>query len=281
MYKTRYMKNRQTIFILSDPYTEVGSLLYEMALSPFMRDGIETRRITSDFITSGELIDHPDSVLVLPGSNDGNGYRAHMNGAGWKNEKSFLEAGGHALHICASAYMGHESYGFDEKDGRVSSYTSLTPIFSGHAHGPIRELYDPQRPWRPLMNTHDVAMLIHYPQAGGEVMTASAYSAGPRLPEPSGNNTHVIARFRDATNQPPAILAQQIGKGCAVISSPAIEINGAAMINHIRPVNEISIQMRAYAEALAEHEPGRSSLWEDVWTNYLLPTTARISKPEL
>ncbi len=255
------------ILVLSDPFVEVGCLHFSLALSPFAKEGIEIRRITSGFITSGELLEHPNSVLVLPGSGDGDGYRQSMNGTGFQNERLFLEAGGRSLRICAAAYMAYESYGFHDK--RYDN--SLSFLFRGHAHGPISELYHPERPWRTLLDTHDIAMLDHYRADGSVVMAASAYSAGPRLPETE--NAHIIARFRDARDTTPAVLASQVGEGLSVVSSVALEINGAFVAKNLRPQTPHHIAMQGYAESLAEYEPERSGLWHDVWENYLLADT--------
>ncbi len=252
-----------TIYVLSDPYVETGSLWFSLSVEPFEERGIQVKRITSDFIRSGEIITHPNSVLILPGSNNGDGYRTHMNGQGFANERLYLEAGGRSLRICAAAYMAYESYGFQDR-----RYSSLSYLFEGHAHGPIEELYNPLRPWRNLMDTHDIAMLDHFHSDGSVSKAASAYSCGPRLPETEG--ARIIARFQDAQNRTPAVLATQIGQGLSVVSSVALEINGAITYKATSSDNENVRIFREYAKALAAHEPERSQLWKDVWDNYLL-----------
>lgn len=253
------------LFILNDPYTETGSLTCQSVLEPLRARGFSIHPVPSDFIRSGELLDYPESVLILPGSADGDHYRLNLEGVGFHNERIFMEAGGKSLRICATAYMAYESYGFYN-----ARYNSLHPLFQGHAQGPVEELYRPHQTWRTLLNTHDIAILQHFAATGKTAEAAAAYSAGPRLPEPEEENCRIIARFRDAVDQTPAVIAKRIGKGLSLVSSVALEINGAYMKDRIQPVNEKFTQMQAYAHALAVYEPQRSMLWNDVWDNYLI-----------
>lgn len=254
---------RTKIAVYSEYPAEAGVIRFSLAES-FNTHSMQTRYIGQKDILDKSAC-RPDTVIILPGAPHGDGYRGQLGGQGFENIRQHLHEGGALLTICASTYLSCPSYTYEQDDGTTSSHTSDFAILNAHAHGPLKELSDPQKRWGGAWARHDVAMLNFVDEHGHPNEAGVCYSKGPRIHLDPAEQCDVIARFSKLAGQPPAIVGKSIGKGYAVFSSVSIDVSGTQMKDRIRPVDDHLKNAKIYAEELAAVEQSRNRLWNMIW----------------
>ena len=153
-------------------------------------------------------------LFIMPGGADLPYCRA-LNGAGNARIRAYVEAGGTYLGICAGAYYGCLDIAYHT--GRADEITGARELalIDATAYGSLPELagyYDE------TLGTATWARLIG---AGGNACH-SFYHGGCAF-DVRDPDAEILARFADLPNQPPAIIARQVGQGRAILSGVHIE----------------------------------------------------------
>lgn len=169
------------------------------------------------FCTSGMILagclDTCD-LLIMPGGADLY-YCEKLDGKGNQIIRDFVANGGTYLGICAGAYYGCTA--LDWNRGEINGTRELA-FYQGTATGPVYDwveypdsVYDGS--WK-----HAATL-----ETKGGLSFTTLYNGGPVFNEPTDTRSHVIARYSDLPDTPPAIVGGTFGKGRYILSSPHLE----------------------------------------------------------
>ncbi len=172
-------------------------------------------------IKSGTLRDYVNALFIMPGGAD-LFYCEKLNGAGNKAIHDFVEAGGIYLGLCAGAYYGCAALDWAAREEHPIAGKRELAFIDTTATGPVYDLIengDFNKSWSSIAQVEMNGAL--YP---------AYYEGGPVF-----DTRDALGRYTLPGN-PPAILRQDFGKGCVILSSPHIEYTPdyleSALYNH-------------------------------------------------
>ncbi|NIQ39600.1 MAG: hypothetical protein GTN81_13560 [Proteobacteria bacterium] len=179
------------------------SITASMAMFQWM--GAEAQRIDPQEIVEGKLEDF--DVLYMTGG-WAVPYKRDLGGEGVKRIRSFLEAGGGYIGICAGAFFAAD-YIFWEGE----RYEYPLDIFPGYAKGSIKEI----APWpQYTMCRINLSGGMHPITAGEPPSLMSMYYGAPWFSIPPGAKIDTLATYD--VNGEPAMVAYPYGKGRVFLS---------------------------------------------------------------
>jgi biotin--protein ligase len=174
--------------------------------------------INANAIINGEW--HSSArLLIIPGGRD-IPYHNALQGAGNRAIRSFVEAGGAYLGLCAGAYYGCASVDFDRGGPLEVLATRELAFYRGAAIGPAYGvgtfIYDSDAGAR--------ASLIDWAGEQRQVY----YDGGCYFSGEDPNMT-VLSRYQDIESHPPAIIECRVGQGKAILSGVHPEFGADAI----------------------------------------------------
>jgi glutamine amidotransferase-like uncharacterized protein len=192
-----------------------------------------TQEVGTSYVVRAVVAEHLDeekffdalSVFVMPGGAD-LPYCAKLNGERNERLRRWVEGGGVYLGLCAGGYYGCSSIIFHGDGSEIVGDRELG-FLQGTAIGSIKEL-------APLYDfTIKSAAVAHLVSDEGE--SAAFYNGGSFFKIRKDTNAKVLARYRDVTGNPPAIVETRVSAGKAILCGVHPEVS----------YNELSLQVRS------------------------------------
>lgn len=150
------------------------------------------------------------ALLIFPGGRD-IPYHEALQGQANREIRNYVEKGGNYLGICAGAYFGCAQVEFEKGNALEVTGSRELAFFPGCARGPAYGLnqfrYETEAGARIAKVEMNSKVLSAYYNGGCSFEKADAMPL-----------VKVIARFQDLPEQPAAIVACSVGKGCALLS---------------------------------------------------------------
>jgi glutamine amidotransferase-like uncharacterized protein len=197
---------------------EKGVLHLEKAFRTLLPE-VKVKTLNADDVLKGEWVDHA-LAFVMPGGAD-LPYVKKLNGEGNKIIRSYVEAGGTYIGICAGAYYGSSFCDFHRGDDRGYEVLGARELsfFKGAAIGPVLAPY--------VYNSEvgaRVAKLID--TRNGDLYTAY-YNGGCYFEGDEAAKVLFVYKNEEAFDKP-AIIECAIGKGKSILSGvhPEYPIEG-------------------------------------------------------
>jgi glutamine amidotransferase-like uncharacterized protein len=162
--------------------------------------GAETYQIAPEDIIAGKLENF--DILYMTGG-WAVPYIRDLRGSGVAKIRTFIQAGGGYIGVCAGAFFAADYIFWEGK-----RYEYPLDLFSGYARGPIEEI----APWPRYTLCRIRLSRIPHPITEGEpeVLT-SLYYGGPWFELAAGFNADVLAVYE--INRLPAMLSYEYGRG--------------------------------------------------------------------
>lgn len=177
---------------------------------------LQSRDIIAQMVDAQDIIDGALDVFdafIMPGGADLY-YCEKLNGAGNDKIRRYVEDGGIYIGICAGAYYACNS--IDWNKGEIAGKRELA-FMDTKAVGPVFDFLEDKDIEKSWYNA--------VPLQWGEQKFLTLYAAGPVF-ENLSDDVEVYASYEHG----PAVIAQRVGKGAVVLSSPHIEICGDAFL---------------------------------------------------
>jgi len=203
------------IYVYSDLGVDPDSLIHtikslQKGLAHF-EESYRIQRIGASSVINGAWKETA-ALFVMPGGRD-IFYLRELGALGADQIRSFVEAGGNYLGICAGAYFAASAIEF-ERGGEFEVMGSRPlAFFPGVASGPALGL------GRYAIDSHRgaEAALVEWDSQKGHIY----YNGGPTFSTSSSPNVEVLARYVNLES--PALLSCQFGKGKALLSGVHFE----------------------------------------------------------
>ena len=205
--------------------------------------------LTPRFLSAKELIEGnwDSDILIIPGGRD-RPYDAALRGKGNDRIRSFVERGGLYIGLCAGAYYGCAKVIFDPGYPLEVIEDRELAFFPGAAVGPAYGLgtydYKSNRGARATLLETEKSSLHCY------------YNGGCTF-EGDFSRCHIIARYSDLPQNPPAIISCPVGRGHAILSGPHIETT-------FKLLNPNDPYLSKIIPTLKESESARENLWSQL-----------------
>ncbi len=187
----------------------IRSLKQEVDLSQHTIRRIDAKTLISEEWEKEAL------VLIVPGGRDVF-YHSALDGAGTDKIRAFVESGGGYLGICAGAYFACDRIEFEKGEAIEVCGPRSLKFFSGAAKGPAygnnRYSYESAK-GAEAAHISWAEETCHIYFNGG-----CFFDAQETIP-----HTHILSRYLDLENAPPAILQIPVGKGIAILSGVHFE----------------------------------------------------------
>lgn len=242
------------IFLL---YDDAGADGFSVrAATHYFRKFGEVRPVSAEQVIDGACFDGADAV-IMPGGAD-MPYCDKLNGAGNHRLRQFVEQGGLYIGICAGAYYGCRDIAFHQ--GRPDEICARRELafYEGTAIGSIAAFgpyYD-----ETIQSAATVSV------TGPDQKTYRAYYFGGCYFTDGDEAAHVLARYSDLPDTPPAIIVKNIGRGRVILSG--VHFEATPDLIRQRYANEPADD-KERAEKLAgelEQGPAIEMILEDLWT---------------
>lgn len=188
-------------------YSGEGAFFRSITASTKMFEsmGTEVEKIYPEEIVEGKLNDF--AILYMTGG-WAVPYNRDLRGQGLERIRSFLEAGGGYIGICAGAFFAADYIFWEGK-----RYEYLLDIFPGYAKGSIKEI----APWpQHKMCRINISGRTHPITAGEPPSLTSMYYGGPWFYISPGARIDVLATYD--VNGKPAMVAYPFGEGRVFLS---------------------------------------------------------------
>ena len=211
-------------------------------------------------IINGCLDPKTVALFVMPGGAD-LFYCEKLNGAGNAAIRSYVEAGGTYLGICAGAYYACSRIEWAQDTGHQAIIGDRElNFFQGTAIGPI---YD-------LLEDKDIdASWNNVTQLATSTGTAPAfYNAGPVFISDTNAKQETLATYAQLQGSPAALVSIEIGKGRALLSACHIEYTPAtlrAAHYHHRNASE------SWTNSVCARFEKEWTAQTDLWDRFVMP----------
>lgn len=238
----------KTVLVYQD-YIHNNGVLFRRLRDTFGADRV--RHCDAADIIGGCLDPETVGLFVMPGGADLY-YCEKLNGAGNTAIRSYVEAGGTYLGICAGAYYACRriEWARDQKDAAIIQDRELE-FFAGTAIGPLPEYIENfEGSWA------GVAAL-----STPEGLAAAFYRGGCGF-IPDIDSAHVTLASYDLPDRPAALIETRVGRGRVILSGCHIEHTPAAMTAELYHHNNSSYPhtKRVLDELTARWHP-QMDLW--------------------
>ncbi len=211
-------------------------------------------------IVQGCLDPKTVALFVMPGGAD-LFYCEKLNGAGNTAIRSYVEAGGTYLGICAGAYYActRIEWAQDEKHQAIMGTRELD-FFKGTAIGPVYDLLEDKDIGASWNN------VTHLSTPAG--IAATFYNAGPVFIPDQGAQHETLATYEHLEGSPAALVSMNIGKGRALLSACHIEYTPATLrAAHYHHRNE----SEAWTKSVCDRFEQEWTAGNDLWDRFVAP----------
>lgn len=172
---------------------------------------------------------HETSLLVIPGG-QATPYADLLDGEGNRLIRSYVENGGAFLGICAGGYYGAAIVEFSRGTSLEIIKKRELAFFAGKAIGPVLDLTEYMSSKGPL-GTSIVWSLLKQPEKN--VISTIYYEGGGYFENAASYpNVKVIASYKNAVDNPAAIVEIMVKKGVVILSGVHFEY-GSHMLTGI------------------------------------------------
>ena len=182
------------------------------------------------------------------------------------NEKirQYIQNGGGYLGICAGAYYACTKVEFETDVQSLSIIRDheLLDLVDVSAIGTLHKEFH----IKPYMKNEASATTVKLKWADDEIHYAH-YHGGPKF-EKLQDGCEVLARYADLRGQPPAVIAQNYGKGRVVLSGVHFEDSGEDLEKALHAFR-LDLKEAAYiADVLKKHETSRKILFNKIMSSF-------------
>lgn len=234
------------------------------ALGPALRDTFPREQIVS--VDTGGFLQTLSSgttdVAIIPGiCGEESRYFDLLGGdSGQDLLRNYVENGGILVTICAGSYLVASLTEYVPPWGNRKERLNPRALFNAVARGPLAWLSANPENSDEWYSDCTVVPVVFEDTGGKQTETGVVYGLGPALfPLENLPGLEILARYRDAPEQPPAAAFLPVGRG------------GVVWLGILPHIGWQAVQRNRYTEticdlmdALEPHEEGRQKLWDRI-----------------
>ncbi|MDO4183956.1 MAG: BPL-N domain-containing protein [Rhodospirillales bacterium] len=225
--------------------------------------------IAVDFTDSSAIIkdnalDDNVLLLVMPGG-AATPYIQKLKTLGSDKIRNYVQNGGNYLGVCAGAYYACTKVEFetDVKPMSITRTQDLLNLVDASAVGTLHKELN----IRPYMTNAASSAAVRLRWLNDDEICYAHYHGGPKfLPTKAG--FEVLATYADIADCPPAIVAQNYGRGRVVLSGVHFENKGQDLAKAIHALRIDYQRAAEVAAELTEHEQSRQNLFRKIMSEF-------------
>jgi len=210
-------------------------------------------------ILKENVLNEDVALFVMPGG-AATPFLQKLKVQGNQKIKDYVFSGGHYLGICAGAYYACTRVEF-EKDIPalcIIRQNELLNLVDAKAVGTLyKELHI-----RPYMKNEASSASVRLRWQDSSIHYAH-YHGGPKFVG-KDEDFEILARYQDIQDEPPAIIAQNYGKGRVVLSGVHFEDRGEDLQKSLHALRIDIREAADIAEVLKENEKSRQMLFDKI-----------------
>lgn len=249
---------RNKILIYNDEGCSGVQVLAQCTEQHFSSKNVQTECVSADDIIKKDCLNENVLAFIMPGG-AATPFLNKLRVLGNDKIRSYVERGGVYFGICAGAYYACRKIAFEQDvpEAALEQYCELN-LIEACARGTLKEDFGLTPYVRP---TPDNAAVVDVVWREDGEHHGTLYHGGPKFElMPEEKDAEILAYYKDAKGQPPAVLVKRFGKGTVLVSGVHFEDDEKSLRMMSFALPEYEDKINNHCQIMRTKEKSRQNL---------------------